>query len=166
MWEIVQSAGGIIYYLASDGEPRYLLIKRHALSWKIERVAPKGKIQNKETEKEAALREMEEEVGIKKDQLIVKQLLGTTSLRSSETKRGHLDKDVTYFLMKYTGNPDSVQLIEGEWYIGIYKRATIQEVINLMYYEDIRELVRKSYFMIKEEQKNQNIKKDFLEKLK
>ncbi|MDR0369997.1 MAG: hypothetical protein LBH96_05935 [Candidatus Peribacteria bacterium] len=68
--------------------------------------------------------------------------------------------------MKYTGNPDAIQLIEGEGYIGIYKRATIQEVINLMYYEDIRELVRKSYFIIKEEQKNQNIKKDFLEKLK
>jgi hypothetical protein len=109
---------------------------------------------------------MREEVGIPKNQLIIKQLLGTTSLRSSETKRGHLDKDVTYFLMKYTGNPEAIKLIEGEGYIGIYKRATIQEVINLMYYEDIRELVRKSYFMIKEEQKNQTVKKDFLEKLK
>ena len=166
MWEIVQSAWGIIYYLAPDGEPRYLLIKRHALSWKIERVAPKGKIQKGETDKEAALRELREETGIKKEHLVVKQLLGTTSLRSSETKRGHLDKDVTYFLMKYTGNPDAIQLIEGEGYIGIYKRATIQEVLSLLYYEDIRELVRKGYFLIKEDQKNQNVKKDFLDKLK
>ncbi|MDR2189848.1 MAG: hypothetical protein LBP53_01295 [Candidatus Peribacteria bacterium] len=45
MLDIVQSAGGIIYYLDTDGEPRYLLIKRHALSGRIERVAPKGKIQ-------------------------------------------------------------------------------------------------------------------------
>jgi 8-oxo-dGTP pyrophosphatase MutT (NUDIX family) len=165
MSDIVQSAGGIIYYLDPDGEPRYLLIKRHALSGKIERVAPKGKIQVGETEKDAAIREMGEETGIKKQDLIVKQLLGTTSLRSTETKKGHLDKDVTYFLMKYTGNPDAIKLIEGEGYIGIYKRATIQEVINLIYYEDIRELVRKSYFFIKEEQKNQNIKKDFLNKL-
>ncbi|MDR0369998.1 MAG: NUDIX domain-containing protein [Candidatus Peribacteria bacterium] len=51
-----------MYYIAPDGEPRYLLIKRHALSGKIERVAPKGKIQNGETEKEAALREIREEV--------------------------------------------------------------------------------------------------------
>ena len=109
---------------------------------------------------------MWEEVGIRKDQLIVKQLLGTTSLRSTETKKGHLDKDVTYFLMKYTGNPETIQLVEGEGYIGIHKRATIQEVINLMYYEDIRELVRKSYFIIKEEQKNQSVKKDFLDKLR
>jgi 8-oxo-dGTP pyrophosphatase MutT (NUDIX family) len=165
MSDIVQSAGGIIYYLAPDGEPRYLLIKRHALSGKVERVAPKGKIQKGETEKDAAIREMREETGIKKQDLVVKQLLGTTSLRSTETKKGHLDKDVSYFLMKYTGNPDSIQLIEGEGYIGVYKRATIQEVINLIYYEDIRELVRKSYFFIKEEQKNWSVKKDFLNKL-
>ncbi|MDR0651524.1 MAG: NUDIX domain-containing protein [Candidatus Peribacteria bacterium] len=165
MSDIVQSAGGIIYYLAPDGEPRYLLIKRHALSGKIERVAPKGKIQIGETEKDAAIREMREETGIPKQDLVVKQLLGTTSLRSTETKKGHLDKDVTYFLMKYTGNPTTIQLTEGEGYIGVYKRATIQEVINLIYYEDIRELVRKSYFFIKEEQKNWSVKKDFLNKL-
>jgi len=108
---------------------------------------------------------MQEEVGIPKDQLIIKQLLGTTSLRSSETKKGHLDKDVTYFLMKYTGDPEHINLIEGEGYIGRYKRTTIQEVINLIYYEDLRELIRKGYFFIKEDQKNQNIKNDFLKKL-
>jgi ADP-ribose pyrophosphatase YjhB (NUDIX family) len=112
------------------------------------------------------MRELREETGIRKEELVVKQLLGTTSLRSSETKRGHLDKDVTYFLMKYTGNPNTIRLIEGEGYIGIYKRLTIQEVINLVYYEDIRELVRKSYFLIKEAQRNQSVKQDFLDKLK
>jgi hypothetical protein len=38
---ITQSAGGVVYYIASDKEPRYLLIKRQALSKKIERVCPK-----------------------------------------------------------------------------------------------------------------------------
>jgi hypothetical protein len=33
--------------------------------------------------------------------LRLRQKIGMTSLRSSETKKGHLDKDVTYFLMKY-----------------------------------------------------------------
>ncbi|MDR0606876.1 MAG: hypothetical protein LBG52_00630 [Candidatus Peribacteria bacterium] len=98
--------------------------------------------------------------------MIIKQLLGTTSLRSSETKKGHLDKDVTYFLMKYTGDPHNIHLVEGEGYIGIYKWFTIQEIINLVYYEDIRELFRKSYFFIKEAQKNQHVKKDFLDKLR
>jgi hypothetical protein len=68
--------------------------------------------------------------------------------------------------MKYTGDPHAIHLIEGEGYIGIYKRATIQEVLNLIYYEDIRELVRKSYFLIKEAQKNQSVKQSFLDTLK
>ena len=153
MKEIVQSAGWIVYYLDKEWEPRYLIIKRHALSGKIERVAPKWKIQ------------IWEETLLKKEDLIIKQLLWTTSLRSSETKLWHLDKDVTYFLMKFTGNPNSVKLIEWEWYIWVYKWASIEEVLWLIYYADIRELIRKSYFMIKDEQKSKGIKASFFDKL-
>jgi len=88
-----------------------------------------------------------------------------TSLRSSETKKGHLDKDVTYFLMKYEWDPSQIQVTDGEGYIGIYKWADIQQVLGLLYYEDIRELIRKSYLMIKEERKNRSIQQDFLKKL-
>lgn len=70
-----------------------------------------------------------------------------TSLRSSETKRGHLDKDVTYFLMHYTGNPSAIKITDGEGYVGIYKWASIQEVLGLIYYGDIRELIRKAYLL-------------------
>ena len=73
MSEIVQSAGGIVYYLAPDEEPRYLLIKRHALSGKIERVAPKGKIQAGEKIEETALREVSEECGIPQTLLKLRQ---------------------------------------------------------------------------------------------
>lgn len=62
-----------MYYIASDGEPRYLLIKRHALSGKIERVAPKGKIQGNENIEKAALREVSEETGIPINQMKLKQ---------------------------------------------------------------------------------------------
>ncbi len=165
MAEIVQSAGGIVYYLAPDGEPRYLLIKRHALSGKIERVAPKGKIQAGEKIEETALREVSEECGISKTSLKIRQKVWMTSLRSSETKRGHLDKDVTYFLMKYEGDPAAIQITDGEGYIGIYKWADIQQVLWLLYYEDIRELIRKSYLMIKEERKYRSVQQDFLKKL-
>ena len=58
MKEIVQSAWWIVYYLDKNWEPRYLLIKRHALSGKIEWVAPKWKIQIWEDEKKAAIREI------------------------------------------------------------------------------------------------------------
>jgi 8-oxo-dGTP pyrophosphatase MutT (NUDIX family) len=72
MGDIIQSAGGIVYYLASDGSPRYLLIKRHALSGKIEWVSPKGKLQGKESLEQAALREVSEETGLPINQLRLK----------------------------------------------------------------------------------------------
>jgi len=52
-----------------------LLIKRHALSGKIERVAPKGKIQGSEETTKAALREVSEETGIPINQMKIKQQL-------------------------------------------------------------------------------------------
>ena len=75
MAEIIQSAGGIVYYLDDTQEPHYLLIKRHALSGKIERVAPKGKIQANEPIEKTALREVSEETAIPINQLKLKQLL-------------------------------------------------------------------------------------------
>lgn len=151
--------------MASDGEPRYLLIKRHALSGKIERVAPKGKIQGSEEVTKAALREVSEETGIPMNQMRIKQQLGTTQLRNTEHQKGQMDKDVTYFLMEYFGNPDFVKIERAEGYIGIHKRCTISEVLALIYYQDIRELIRKSYAWIKEGQKKQDIKEDFMKKL-
>ncbi len=154
-----------MYYIAPDGEPRYLLIKRHALSGKIERVAPKGKIQGNENIQKTALREVSEETGIPINQMRIKQQLGTTQLRNVERQKGQMDKDVTYFLMEYTGNPGLVKIENAEGYIGIHKRCTLNEILSLIYYQDIRELIRKSYSMIKDTQKNQNIKKDFMSKL-
>lgn len=165
MAEIVQSAGGILYCLDENREPKYLIIKRHALSGKIERVAPKGKIQKGEKIEETALRETSEECWIPLNQLRIKQQIWTTSLRSSETKRGHLDKDVTYFLMHYTGNPEMVKITDGEGYIGIHKWASIQEILALLYYGDIRELFRKAHLIIQNEKKNNLVKENFLKKL-
>lgn len=154
-----------MYFIASDGQPRYLLIKRHALSGKIERVAPKGKIQGSEEITKAALREVSEETGIPINQMKIKQLLGTTQLRNTEHQKGQMDKDVTYYLMEYTGDPDVVKIEQVEGYIGIHKRCTLNEVVSLIYYQDIRELIRKSYSIIKDGQKNMDIKKDFINKL-
>jgi len=165
MSDIIQSAWGIVYYFdPKDGEPRYLLIKRHALSGKIERVSPKGKIQWNESLEVAATREVSEESGIPINQLKVKQMLGTTQIRNIDNK-WPIDKDVTYFLMEFSWNPDVVSIDQVEWYVGIYKRATLQEVLVLIYYQDIRELIRKSYILIKQWQKNNDVKKKFLEQL-
>jgi 8-oxo-dGTP pyrophosphatase MutT (NUDIX family) len=135
------------------------------LSGKIERVAPKGKIQGNENIQKTALREVSEETGIPINQMRIKQQLGMTQLRNTERQKGQMDKDVTYFLMEYTGNPDFVKIEHAEGYIGIHKRCTLNEILALIYYQDIRELIRKSYSLIKDSQKNQNIKNDFMNKL-
>ena len=128
-------------------------------------MAPKGKIQGNEDIQKTALREVSEETGIPINQMKIKQLIGTTQLRNTENQKGQMDKDVTYFLIQYTGNPDFVKIERVEGYIGIHKRCTLNEVLSLIYYQDIRELIRKSYTMIKDGQKNLDIKKDFIDKL-
>jgi ADP-ribose pyrophosphatase len=85
MGEVVQSAGGVVYFL-EGGQPKFLLIKRQAMSKKIERVAPKGKIEPGEAVDEAALREISEEAGIPLNQLKIGPQIGVTQLRSDEEK--------------------------------------------------------------------------------
>jgi len=76
-----------------------------------------------------------------------------------------MDKDVTYFLIQYFGNPDVVNIDTVEGYIGIYKWATLSEVLGLIYYQDIRELIRKAHTMIKEGKKISDIKQNFMDRL-
>jgi len=165
MWDIIQSAGGLIYYIWADQEPRYLIIKRYALSKKIERIAPKGKIQAWEKPELAALREVSEETWIPINQIKIKAEIWKTQLRSSESWKWQMDKDVTYFLMEYSWDPHTVEIQKDEGYIGVYKRATMDEVLWLVYYKDIRELFRDTYHIIKGYQKKNDIKKDFMDKL-
>ncbi len=165
MWDIIQSAWWIVYYIAQDWEPRYLLIKRLALSKKIERVAPKWKVQPWESIDKAAIRETSEETSIPINQLKLMQELWTTRLRNVDNIKWQMDKDVTYFLMQFVWDPNIVNVWEKEWYIGIHKRATMANVLGLIYYNDIRELIRKSYIFIKQNQKNNDIKQKFMQKL-
>lgn len=143
----VQSAWWVIYCInPKTWEYTYLLVKRFALSKKIEWIAPKGKIQPWETPEQAALREIYEEVGLPKNQLQIKQLIDTVSLQLY-TEAGDLgvDKDITYYLVKYDGDPDAVKVSDTEGFLGMHKWATIQEVLWLVIYKDLREVFRKAH---------------------
>jgi 8-oxo-dGTP pyrophosphatase MutT (NUDIX family) len=76
-------------------------MKRYAVSKRIERVAPKGKIEPGETIEQAALREISEEAGIPMHKMRLGMQLGITHLRSDESNKGQLNKDTTYFLVEY-----------------------------------------------------------------
>jgi 8-oxo-dGTP pyrophosphatase MutT (NUDIX family) len=111
---IIQSAGWIVYYIR-QWQPVYLLIKRQAKSKKIEWVAPKWKVDPWETPEQAALREVSEEAWLNKHHLIIKKYVGIIHLRSSQDKYVHVEKDTTFYLMHYTGDPCMINIIDGEW---------------------------------------------------
>jgi len=71
----LNSVGGIVYYIADDGQPKYLIIKRHARSKKIERVAPKGKVEDGESPEQTCIREIGEETSIQAQYLSVGEKL-------------------------------------------------------------------------------------------
>jgi 8-oxo-dGTP pyrophosphatase MutT (NUDIX family) len=139
MW-VIQSAWWIIYYIDEKKTARFLVIKRHAMSGKIEWVAPKGKIQKSESPSDAAVREVGEETGIHKEHLLVQSKLWATSLRSSGEVKWWMDKDVTYFLMQYTGSLAHVHIEAVEGFLGIHKRATLEEILWLVYYKNMRDI--------------------------
>jgi len=161
---IIQSTWGLIYYRDEDG-PRFLLIKRRALSHKIERVAPKGKIQKWEKIEDAVLREISEEAGIPINQLKLRQKIWKTELRNTEKIRWYMNKDVTYFLVEYKWDPEDVHVELVEGYTWVYKWANIQDILNLVYYSNLRELFRVSYKFLQEQGRKNAIKEDFLNKI-
>ena len=165
MTKLVKSAWWIIYYYDEDWEPRFLVIKRHAISWKVERVAPKWKLQDGENYEKAALREVAEETWIPINLLSVVQNLWTAKILWLEDKNWKFDKEVTYFLMKYDWSQDLVDIKPVEGYLWVYKWATISEILNLIYYTDLRELYRKWFNTLHEKKKKNDVKKDFMDLL-
>lgn len=150
MVEKVQSAWWIVYrYDNKSNQPFFLLVKRFALSKKVERISLKGKIKKWEKPEQAAIREISEEAWIKESELVVKKKLDTLSLQlyNDYGKLG-IDKDITYYLVQYTGDPNWLKIIESEWFIGKYKWADIKTVLSLVTYKDLRELYRTAFWQI------------------
>ncbi len=162
MWKVF-SAGWVVYYIDKKTNiPHFLMVKRFALSKKIERIAPKWKIQKWETQEKAAIREISEEAGLPEDTLVARKKLETLSLKlTNHDWKIWIDKDITYFLIEYSWDPDSVQVIEWEWFTWVYKRAQIRNVLNLVTYRDLRELYRIAYVCIWD----LSVKDKFLESL-
>lgn len=87
------SAGGVIYRKVQNQTEVLLVLDRFGRI-----TLPKGHLEEGETEKEAALREVEEETGIKAQ--IVGEPLGVVTYRFEVPGKGAVQKEVTYYLMK------------------------------------------------------------------
>jgi len=137
----IESFGWIIYIM-KEWKPHFLIIKRQALSKRIEWTAPKWKSESGEKPIETAKREIMEETWINPELLENKGLLGDFLITFPDT---NFNKKVTYFLFKYNGNENDIKISDTEGYVGIYNWLPIESILNLIPYRGLRELYRKGY---------------------
>ena len=125
-------AGGIVYRY--DGEnPRYLIItaKKNPHHW----VLPKGHIDAGEKMADAALREVREETGVKAR--IIKPV-GVSRIQTAS-----LSILALFFLMEYLGEAGQGEDRQKRW-------CSLAEGMNLLSFQDSRQLLRKAHEMVKE----------------
>ena len=143
---LVQSYGGIIY-VWKDWKPNFLVLKRQALSKKIEWTAPKGKAQEWEDPIQTAKREIFEETKLDPEKLINKGYLWDFLISFPDT---NFEKKVSYYLFEYKWSTSDVQVADAEGYIWVYNWLPIESILNLIPYKGLRELYRKAYNKISE----------------
>ena len=94
--DTVCSAGGVVLWLAPDVH-RVALVQRHDGSW----ILPKGHVEDGEELAQAAVREVEEETGLARNDIVVADYLGAVPFRDFEgDPREKLNH---FFLMFYKG---------------------------------------------------------------
>jgi len=103
----------------------------------------KGRLKEKETAEEGAMREIREEIGL---DIKIEKEIGTNEYIASDPERGKIKKAVTYFLastknkdlkLKESGGLDAVQ-----WF-------KMEELADLKMYEDIRPIVARAIKILK-----------------
>jgi 8-oxo-dGTP pyrophosphatase MutT (NUDIX family) len=106
------SAGGVVY--RGDRERIEILLIHDRFG---KTTLPKGHLEEGETEKEAAVREVQEETGIAAE--IVGDPLGVISYQFDVPGKGIVTKEVTYYLMKAVSGETRAQveeIREASWY--------------------------------------------------
>ena len=119
-------AGGVV--IKFEGQTRKYLIVQSSTNpnhW----VLPKGHIKSDETPDEAAIREVQEESGIKGK--ILSQLGKSKFRKESETVR------VIYFLMIYQSQEEAVEERRFRW-------CNFEEAFQTLSFNDAREILKKA----------------------
>lgn len=131
--EIVRepTAGGIVFRRASDEQVEILLIQDAKDRWTI----PKGHIEEGETAKQTAAREVGEEAGLR--EVDVLDWLGKIHFRYRRIDKLVLMTTQIY-LIRAKGNTDAIQ--KEDWMNGI-KWFSFHDALDAIEYEDIGKLM-------------------------
>ena len=124
-----KSCGAVVYHKPSTASPKILLIKhRNGGHWSF----PKGHVENDETEKQTALREIKEETG-----LDVQLLDGFREVVFYKPKP-NTQKEVVYFVAK--SKTAKTRLQKEEISRGIW--VDFDKALSLVTYENDKVLIR------------------------
>jgi ADP-ribose pyrophosphatase YjhB (NUDIX family) len=125
------TAGGIVYRLNKDGGVEILLIADSKTRWTI----PKGHIEEGETPRQTAEREIQEETGLKTMKML--DWLGKINFRYRRVDTLVL-MTTEIFLVEAQG--DTAKIIPQDWMKGI-KWFSANEALDKIEYEDISKLI-------------------------
>mgnify|MGYP003585559500 CR=1 FL=1 len=128
MFRVIEAAGGIVF----NKENKVLFI--HRLSkWDL----PKGKIEKGESLEQAALREVEEETGLK--ELILEKFVNSTFHLYTERNGEKILKTTYWFRMTYVGDETPVpQVEEGITEVSWKNGQEIHDVVCPKTFQNIR----------------------------
>lgn len=125
------TAGGIVYRLNKSGGVEILLIADSKTRWTI----PKGHIEEGETPRQTAEREIQEETGLKEMKML--DWLGKINFRYRRIDTLVL-MTTEIFLVEALGNTNKI--VPQEWMKGI-KWFSANEALDKIEYEDIGKLI-------------------------
>ena len=129
----VRAAGGIVHRRGEDGALQVLLVHRPRYDdWSL----PKGKADRGERDEETALREVEEETGLR---CVLGERAGETRYRDSKGR----DKVVHYWLMEPPANGDSDGFVPNAE-VDELRWVDLETAEELLQYEHDLELVREA----------------------
>ena len=128
MFKVIEAAGGLV-----KNKNNELLFIRRMGKWDL----PKGKIEKGESLEQAALREVEEETGLK--ELILEEFLNNTFHIYTERNGEKILKTTYWFKMTYVGNSQPIpQKEEGISEVSWKKEEMIKNEVIRMTFENIR----------------------------
>lgn len=128
MFKVIEAAGGLV-----KNKNNELLFIRRMGKWDL----PKGKIEKGESLEQAALREVEEETGLK--ELILEEFLNNTFHIYTERNGEKILKTTYWFKMTYVGNSQPIpQKEEGISEVSFKNEEMIINEVIRMTFENIR----------------------------
>lgn len=131
----IEKLGGAVVYAKKTGDEIYLAFVHDVFGhWTLS----KGRIEVGEDEKEATVREINEEIGV---DIKIKEKLGSNEYIASDPEKGKIRKQVMYFLgeakYKELSLGKSGGLDNAKWF-------KLKEIVDLNLYDDILPIVTKA----------------------